>query len=466
MARRARRSGFGCVISTGTTTHPAFVIRWWEGSRRKQKSGFRTRTEAGEALARVRTGLGDGTLVEKRRADVGFDEVAKQWLTLHSASQLRSHSHNVGRFKSHLEPFFGDSPLRAIDPARILALREKLRGEGYAARTVNLVLALLRSILKFAAVNGHIAASPTDRLGRGRFLLPLEKTKLAPPVERPEEVGRLLTAVAEIGRETNRPWLYPFFALLSYTGLRFGEAIALQWRDVDLSRRLVTIRRSWEGPTKGGKERLVPIAEELAPILAEHRLADPWKGALVFPSPDARMFTHGSVTSWKVALWAACDRAGLRRIRIHDLRHVFASHFVMMGGDIFALQRILGHSTPTLTSDTYAHLANGYLSGAADRVRYPAPPALAKVISIGASVEPTTDVIPESKYVDSTRGAPTGSQPPDAFPNDYVVPRDRIELSTQGFSVGRGEGNGGERGGNVDGDAGTEGSGKGGREPR
>ena len=68
LSRRARRNSFGTIIATGTTTNPAFVIRWWEGSRRKKKSGFRTRTEAAETLARIRTGLGDGTLVEKRRA--------------------------------------------------------------------------------------------------------------------------------------------------------------------------------------------------------------------------------------------------------------------------------------------------------------------------------------------------------------------------------------------------------------
>ena len=436
MARRARRSGFGCVISTGTPSHPAFVIRWWEGSRRKQKSGFERKTDADEALARIRTGLGDGTLVDKRRSEVGFDEVAEEWLRLHSASQLRSHSHNLGRFKAHLKPFFANCPLRAIEPARIFALRETLRGDDYAPRTVNLVLALLRSILKFAVVNGHIPVSPTDRIGRGRLLVPLEKTKLAPPVESPEEVGRLLDAAAAIGRETNRPWLHPFFSLLCYTGLRFGEAIALQWRDVDLNRRLITIRRSWAGPTKGGKQRLVPIAEELAPILAAHRLADPWKGSLVFPSPDGAMFSHGSVTSWKVALWAACKRAGLRRIRIHDCRHVFSSHFVMGGGDIFALQRIHCPSTPTLTSDTYAHLANGSLSGTADRVRYPAPSPGAKVLSIAvAGRAPHQGAISEPKYVDSTCEGPSGNQPEADFPKDFVVPRDRIELSTQGFSV-------------------------------
>src|SRR3569833_1420392 len=94
MAKRARRNGFGTIISTGTTTNPAFAIRWWEGSRRKQQSGFRRRTDAAEALARVRTGLGDGTLVEKRRAGIGFDEVARQWHDLHSRATLRTNELN------------------------------------------------------------------------------------------------------------------------------------------------------------------------------------------------------------------------------------------------------------------------------------------------------------------------------------------------------------------------------------
>ena len=122
MARRARRNGFGCVISTGTATHPAFAIRWWEGSRRKKKSGFKTRTAASEALARVRTGLGDGTLVEKRKAGIGFDEVARQWLALHSKPNLRSHDDNEERYRLHVAPVLSDAPLGAITATRILDL--------------------------------------------------------------------------------------------------------------------------------------------------------------------------------------------------------------------------------------------------------------------------------------------------------------------------------------------------------
>ncbi len=397
MARRARRSGFGCVISTGTPTHPAFVIRWWEGSRRKQKSGFRTRTEAGEALARVRTGLGDGTLVEKRRAGIGFDEVARQWLDLHSKPNLRSHADNVERHRLHVAPFFGDMPLSAVTATRLLEFRAKLQTEIIrrkridasgkavmvdtllAPRTVNLCLALIRSILNFAVVNGHVAASPVARLGRGRLMLPVEKSKLTPPIEKAQDVGRMLAAIADIERETNRPGLHALFALLVYTGVRRGEALGLRWADVDLDRRLLTIRRSYEGQTKSGKHRTVPIAPTLVAILKARRQADPWKVETVFPTEAGVMYSRESKLLQDV-LEKALLRIGHPRIRVHDLRHTFASHFVMTGGDIFTLQRILGHSTPVITSDTYAHLSPDHMASAADRIAFPAPSPLADVI--------------------------------------------------------------------------------------
>jgi integrase len=381
--KSARRQSFGTIIATGTTTNPAFKIRWWEGSRRRKKSGFRTRTEAAEALARVRTGLGDGTLVEKRRASVGYDEVARQWLDLHSKPNLRSHDDNEERHRVHVAPFFGDAPLTVVTATRILEFRAKLQGGGLAPRTVNLVLALVRAVLRFAVANGHIATSPTDRLGRGKLMLPIEKAKLAPPIERPEDVGRLLAALREISEESRRPWLYPFFSLLAYTGLRRGEALGLRWSDVDLERRMITVRRSYGGQTKSSKHRTVPMPSVLVAILRAARASDPWKGELCFPNESGEMYSPNSKV--EVFFERALARCGLRRIRVHDLRHVFASHFVMAGGDIFTLQRILGHSTPQLTSDTYAHLSPRHLAGEAERIAYPEPVEAAKVLPFEAS---------------------------------------------------------------------------------
>lgn len=143
----------------------------------------------------------------------------------------------------------------------------------------------------------------------------------------------------------------------------------------------ITVRRSYEGRTKSGKDRLVPIAAELVPILALHRAADPWKGELVFPNDEGAMLSPNAML--RDVLWDACDKRGLHRIRVHDLRHVCASYFVMGGGDIFTLQRILGHSTPHITSDTYVHPAPGHLAGQGDRISFPAPTKPAKVIAIG-----------------------------------------------------------------------------------
>jgi integrase len=405
MNRRSRRNSFGTIIATGTTTHPAFVIRWWEGSKRRKRSGFRTRTEASEALARVRAGLGDGTLVEKRRAEIGFNEVARQWLDLHSKPNLRSHADNEGRYRVHVAPFFGDAPLNAITATRILEFRAKLQAKAVdrkyrdkkgalrtvdrklAPRTVNLTVALVRSVLRFAVASGYISTSPVSRLGRGKLMLPVEKAKLAPPIEHAEDVGRLLAVLRETGEEMRLPGLHPLFSLLVYTGLRRGEAIGLRWADVDLERRIISVRRSYAGQTKSSKHRTVPIPAELADTMRAYRLADPWKGDLCFPNASGEMIARNAKLQDLFHL--ALARANLPRIRIHDLRHVFASHFVMGGGDIFTLQRILGHSTPQLTSDTYAHLSPRHLAGEADRVSYPKPhePAQAKVITFEAAPE-------------------------------------------------------------------------------
>ena len=250
-----------------------------------------------------------------------------------------------------------------------------------APRTVNLVMALVRSILSFAVVNGHITASPIARLGRGRLMLPVAKTKLAPPIERPDDVGRLLGAIQDIERETNRSGLYALFATLVYTGIRRGEALGLRWSDVDLNRRIISVRRSYAGLTKSSKHRTVPVAPALAVMLKAHRMADPWKVDLVFPDDSGEMYSIESKVLQDV-LERALSRIGHPRIRVHDLRHTFASHFVMSGGDIFTLQRILGHSTPVITSDTYAHLSPDHMASAADRISFAPPVADAKAIAM------------------------------------------------------------------------------------
>jgi integrase len=176
--------------------------------------------------------------------------------------------------------------------------------------------------------------------------------------------GRQVQIHADPG-ERQHAWL-PLFAFLLLTGARRGEASGLRWEDVDLVRRVVTIRRSYDAPTKSGRHRTVPISAELATILARHRMRSPKPTALVFPHP-----TLGGMVTVHVKLWTilndACAAAGVPRMRIHDLRHANASLWLMNGGSLTDVQHNLGHSSPLVTSGTYAHLAEDHRVGEADR---------------------------------------------------------------------------------------------------
>jgi integrase len=243
-----------------------------------------------------------------------------------------------------------------------------------AARTVNLVLALVRSILRFAVAGGYIPASPTDRLGRGKLMLPIEKTKLAPPIEKAEDVGRLLAALRQVGGETHRPALFPLFAALVFTGVRRGEALGLAWSDVDLSRRLITVRRSYDGLTKSGRHRTVPVPAELVTILQAWHSRAPWgTEGLIFPDDETGKMVSENATFLQTALWAALKRVGLRRIRLHDLRHQNVAAFLMAGGSIYDASKNLGHASVAFTAAVYGHLSGDHRVAESDRLSFKIP---------------------------------------------------------------------------------------------
>ena len=369
--RRSRRRDFGCIISVGTATEPRFIARWFEGGTRRQESGFLTRKAAQERLARVRAELAEGGPA-KRRAEATFDEVAQRWLELHS-QQLRSHSHNVERYEKHVKPRLGHILVAAITAEKVLEFRsDLLLHAGIQASTVNRVLALLRTILKFAAVHDYIIASPTDRMARGTYMLPIEKKRREPPIPNPEDVGRLLEHL-----KATRPQHFACLATAFLCGLRKGELAGLAWADVGLSKGFLVVKRSYAAATKSNKWRTVPIPEQLRGILAEHRLRHGDGGELVFPNPAGEMMTTN--TRLHEVIGEAAEEIGLPRIRLHDARHEYASMYLAAGGNVSDLQVNLGHSN-IATTMIYSHVADAHRLQEAQRLRFDAPnPGLAVV---------------------------------------------------------------------------------------
>ena len=372
-SRRSSRRDFGCVFSMGTPTEPRFGVRWYEqlpGSTkptRRQKSGFKTKKDAQEELARTRVKIGDGTASAEQRAEISFDVVANEWLDLHS-KPLRSHYQNKLRYENRIKPFFGTLPLSRITAVKVLEFKASLAADPaeLARRTQNQDLQEVRAILRFAVVNGHIPVSPIERLGRGQYLLSLERGKLDPPIAAPADVGRLLQRIREM-----YPRLFGLFAAAVYCGLRKGELIGLRRVDVDLKRGFITVRHSYSGMTKSGRHREVPIPSPLRAILAQHMLEDPFKGEFMFPNDEGEMYTRE--LRLHDLLEAALKTIGLKKCRFHDLRHIYASHYVMCGGSIFDLQKNLGHSSVQVTSETYGHLSPSHRLKEAERLSFEAP---------------------------------------------------------------------------------------------
>jgi len=149
---------------------------------------------------------------------------------------------------------------------------------------------------------------------------------------------------------------HPFFATAFMSGMRLGELAALKWSDVDLEHGIIQVRRSlWrekEGSTKSGRNRYVPVNLFLAEVLKRHGRGK---------EPNARVFLSGShdtltCNSHRKPFARVINRANLKRIRFHDVRHSFASQLVMKGVPIRVVQELLGHSTVQMT-ERYSHLA-------------------------------------------------------------------------------------------------------------
>ena len=172
---------------------------------------------------------------------------------------------------------------------------------------------------------------------------------------------------------------YPFVSLLARTGLRLGEAIALQWGDLDFHSRFIEVRHTWSGgkltSSKSGKTRRVDMSRQLTDTLKalllerkKETLRKDW-GEMpewVFSSETGTPLRPQNFRDriWRKLLTAT----GLRYIRIHDLRHTFASLLVQNGKSLAYVKEQLGHHSIRITVDTYGHLVPGGNKAAVDRL--------------------------------------------------------------------------------------------------
>ncbi len=306
-----------------------------------------------------------------------FNALVEYWRGVY-APRKRSWKNDESILRTHLLPRFRDFDLRAITVEAVDRMVAQLAHLN--EKTVANVLTLLISLLNRARDLGWLDRTPRIRKPRVRM-----HRRDFHFLRSEEEIRRMLAAALVDGE-----LVQVLYATAIWTGARAGELAGLHWSDVDLEARLITIQRSFDGPTKADDVRYVPILDPLLALLRRWRLKCP--GRLVFPNEvgdmhqrSARVFQETLHRVLARAQFEKVERQGKLRacIRFHDLRHTFASHWVMRGGDLFKLQRILGHKSIAMTM-RYAHLAPDAF--AADYKRFGVD-----LLTVAAAVVPIQD---------------------------------------------------------------------------
>lgn len=363
-------------------------IRWTDEAGARKSATFESYKDAERELHQHQA------VADKRRLGLlapepsqhTFNELCDSWLELR-ASAKRSRETDVSLIRSGLRPGFGAMRIADLTPPDVD--RYKIAHRHLAPTTVNHHLTLLVSMLRHAIELGWISKLPTIR----KLKLPEATYSF---LRSEDEVRRFLrAALHHANRQGQRRDLeagcekqieehkdvHALYATAVYTGMRLGELAALRWDAIDLELRLITVHRSHEGPTKGGEIRRVPILDPLLPILRSWRLFGA-KGR-VFTANNGGVLKKDSRV-FREVMARVLEGAGFEKgyITFHDLRHTFASHWMMNGGDLFKLQRILGHKSADMTQ-RYAHLAPDAFQGDFGRFNKLAVPEASPVADLG-----------------------------------------------------------------------------------
>jgi len=300
-----------------------------------------------------------------------FEEYAVDWINVTVDATCKESTKNDYRciLDTHILTFFGKKQIVDINRMAIKSFLMKKIKAGYSPSTVSHMKSCISGVLNIAVDNGDLDSNPAHRLGK------FYKKENVPDKINPyskQELSSLLK-----GFKKYLPDHYPLMLTLARTGMRVGEAFALQWDDIDFPKRLIkvqrTLYRSKIGTPKNGKNRLVDMSKQLSYTLidlknkkeADENGSDELS-KWIFPNKGGDPSDSGN---WRRRyFYKIIEKIDLRKIRIHDIRHTYASLLIQAGESLPYIRDQLGHHSISITVDTYGHLTPGANKAAVDRL--------------------------------------------------------------------------------------------------
>jgi integrase len=358
---------------------PWWVFVSYDGRRTSKKVGDKRAAEKVASEIRAKLKLGQFNLDQKKERQIPlFKHCAQAWIevTIPATCKESTTSDYQAILDNHINPFFEDLKVNEITEGKIKELLFSKVNAGKAGSTVSHIKNVVSGVLNQAVDDDLISTNPALNLGT-KFMKKIndaiesrkssngDEGKGEPDPLTQKELKLLLDKVHEHYSEH-----YPLFLLLARTGVRIGEALGLRWGDIDFNDRFINLKRSLSRgkitTLKGKRGRRVDMSLQLAEALKAHLVKSKEKGMkLGLGDHPEYVFTNRlggfvDVNNWRRRVFVkALEKAKLRQIRIHDLRHTYATLRISKGDNIADVSNQLGHYSEMFTMKIYYHWMPG-----------------------------------------------------------------------------------------------------------
>jgi len=342
---------------------------WWvfinhQGRRRSKKIGDKRTANAVARKVRERLAAGDIGILKAETPTIA--KYGGQWLLSPHHGWADGTRDNYGSAVSqHIKPTLGSKRLHAIGRMEVKAFIGTLKQKDLSKGRIELIVQALRNIFNEAIDDQLLTVNPCNRMSK--YSGDRRKGKIDPLTS--DEVTTMLKNAFESLSFT----LYSLFLLSVMSGMRIGEILALEWNDFNFDERTVDVTKNWDytrlkmGPPKNNKSRKVDlppaVIEALRKLRSSQRVVTLKE---IFVDDKGKRLKHKPV-------YRALHKAAPRKIRIHDLRHTYATLRVAKGDNIVDVSAQLGHHDPGFTLKRYAHWMPGEHKSQVDELGNLAP---------------------------------------------------------------------------------------------